>query len=126
MPKRQPADDHTIYCRPTATGRCPGSYRWAACRSSSGHRPKILSSAERIGRWPNSLPAAAGRRPLPDFYDMIQGRENPAMICRCQKVGIGEKSGGHRRIYKACDVPLTHGAQCLQYSETLWLPTFIN
>ena len=36
---------------------------------------------------------------------MVQGRENPAMICRCQKVGIGEKSGGHRRIYKACDVP---------------------
>ena len=88
MPKRQPADDRRIYCRPTATGRCPGSHRWGACRSSSGHRPKILSSAERIGRWPNSLPAAAGRRPLPDFYDMVQGRENPAMICRCQKVGI--------------------------------------
>ena len=107
MPKRRPADDHRIYCHLTATDRCPGRHRWGACRSSSGHRLKILSSAEWIGLWPNSLPAAAGRRPLHDFYDMVQGRENPAMICRCQKVGIGEKSCGHRRIYKACDVPFS-------------------
>ena len=105
MPKRRPADDRRIYCRPTATGRCPGGHRWAACRSSSGHRPKILSSAERIGRSPNSRPAVAGRRPLHDFYDMVQGRENPAMISRCQKVVIGEKSADHRRIYNPCDVP---------------------
>ena len=111
MPKRRPADDRRIYCRPTATGRCPGSHRWAACRSSSGHRPKILSSAERIGRSPNSRPAVAGRRPLHDFYDMVQGRENPAMICRCKKVGIGEKSADHRRIYNPCDVPLTNASE---------------
>ena len=37
---------------------------------------------------------------------MVQGRENPAMICRCQKVGIGEKSADHRRIYNPCDVPI--------------------
>ena len=107
MLKRRPADDRRISCHPTATDRCPGGHHWGACRSSSGHRPKILSSAEQIGQWPNSLPTAAGRRLLPDFYDMVQGRENPAMICRCQKVGIGEKSGSHRRIYKACDVPLS-------------------
>ena len=35
---------------------------------------------------------------------MVQGRENPPMTCRCQKVGIGEKSAGHRSIYKACDL----------------------
>ena len=106
MPKRRPANDHRIYCRPTATDRCPGNHRWGTCRSSSGHRPKILSYAERIRQWPNSLPAAAGRRPLHDFYDMVQGRENPAIICRCQKVGIGEKSSVHRGIYNPCDVPL--------------------
>ena len=109
MPKRRPADDRRIYCRPPATNRCPGSHRWGACRSSSGHRSKILSFAERIGRWPNSLPAVAGRRPLHDFCDMVQGRENPAMTCRCQKVGIGEKSWDRRTIYKACDVPLSWG-----------------
>ena len=49
-------------------------------------------------------PRGAGRRPLHDFYDMVQGRENPPMTCRCQKVGIGEKSTGHSVIYKACDV----------------------
>ena len=70
----------------------------------AGHRPEILSFAERIGRWPNSLPAAAGRRELLDFYDMVQGRENPPMTCRCQKVGIDEKFTGHRAIYKACDI----------------------
>ena len=84
MPKRRPADDRRIYCRPMATDICPGSHRWGACRSSSGHRPKILSSAERIGRI--GLPVAASRHPLHDVYDMVQGRENPAMICRCQKV----------------------------------------
>ena len=130
MPKRRPADDRGIYCRPPATDRCPGSHRWGACRSSSGHRPKILSFAERIGRWPNSLPAAAGRRPLHDFYDVVQGRENPAMTCQCQKVDIGEKSWDRRTIYKACDVPFstTCNDPILQKSsgwETLHLPMSI-
>ena len=62
-----------------------------------------------IGRSPNSHPAAAGRHPLPDLYDMVQGRENPAVICRCKKTGIGGKSGDHRTIYKACDVGLKFG-----------------
>ena len=97
----------------------PGSHHWAAYRSSSGHRPKILSSAERIGRSPNSRPAVAGRRPLHDFYDMVQGRENPAMICRCQKVGIGEKSGGHRRIYNPCDVPLRQHIKLITFYKSL-------
>ena len=66
-----------------------------------------MSSAEQIGRSPNSHLAAAGRRPLPDLYDLVQGRENPAVICRCQKTGIGGKSGDHRTIYKACDVAIT-------------------
>ena len=52
---------------------------------------------------------------------MVQGRENPAMICLCQKVGIGEKSGGHRRIYKACDVPLStkHYVHLNYYSDVV-------
>ena len=51
--------------------------------------------------------AVAGRHLLHHFYDMVQGRENPPMTCRCQKVGIGEKSAGHRSIYKACDVGIS-------------------
>ena len=27
------------------------------------------------------------------FYDPVQGRKNPAVICRCLKTGIGGKSG---------------------------------
>ena len=103
MTCRWPADDCRIYCHPTATGRWPGSHRRGACLSPSGHRPKIMSSAEQIGRSPNSHLAAAGRRPLPDLYDLVQGRENPAVICRCQKTGIGGKSADHRTILKACD-----------------------
>ena len=57
-----------------------------------------MSSAEQIGRSPNGHLAAAGRRPLPDLYDLVQGRENQAVICRCQKTGIGGKSADHRTI----------------------------
>ena len=71
-----------------------------------GHRPEILSFADRIGRWPNSLPAAFGRRPLHDFYDMVQGRENPAMTCRCQTGGISEKFSSHTRFIKLVTSPL--------------------
>ena len=112
MTCRWPAGDRRNYCRPTATGRRPGSHRRGACRSPSGHQPKIMSSAEKIGRSPNSHPAAAGRRPLPDLYDMVQGRKNPVMICRCQKTGIGGKSGDHRTIYKACDVGISGSYTC--------------
>ena len=107
MPKRRPADDRRIHCRPMATSRCPGITTGPPGDRRRGIGRKFLSSAERIGRSPNSRPAVAGIRPLHDFYDMVQGRENPAMICRCQKVGIGEKSAGHRRIYNPCDVPIT-------------------
>ena len=65
-----------------------------------------MSSAEQIGRSPNGHLAAAGRRPLPDLYDLVQGRENRAVICRCQKTGIGGKSADHRPILKACDAAL--------------------
>ena len=121
MPERRPADDRRIYWRPTVTGRCPASHRWTTGRSSLGHRPKILSSAEQIGRSPNSRPVVAGRRPLPDFYDMVQGRKNPAMICRCQKAGIGEKSGDHSGIYKACDVALKVHHLCHLSTVTLFI-----
>ena len=106
MPERQPADDLQMIVGFIVIRR-----------RLAKNRPKILSSAERITRSPNSHPAAAGRRPLPDLYDMVQGPENPAMICRCQKVGIAEKSGSHRRIYKACDVPFS----CLHMSVCVYL-----
>ena len=70
-----------------------------------------MSSAEQIGRSPNSHLAAAGRHPLPDLYDLVQGRENPAVICRCQKTGIGGKSADHRTIVKAYDVAFRWNAQ---------------
>ena len=106
MTCRWPGGDRMISCRPTATGRRPGSHRPGACRSPSGHRPKVMSPAEKIGRSPNSHPAVAGRRLCLTFYDMVQGLENPAMIRRCLKTGIGGKSADHRTIYKACDIGL--------------------
>ena len=109
MPERRSADDRRISWHPTATGRSPGSHRWTTGRSPSGHRPKFRSSAKWIGRPPSSRLAVAGRRLVLDFYDPVQGRKNPAMICRCLKTGIGGKSGDHRTISKACDVAITVG-----------------
>ena len=106
MTCRWPGGDRTISCRPTATGRRPGSHCPGACRSPSGHRPKVMSLAEEIGRSPNSHPAVAGRRLCLTFYDMVQGRENPAMIRRCLKTGIGGKSADHHTILKACDAAI--------------------
>ena len=54
----------------------------------------------------------AGRRPQPDLYDLVQGRENPAVICRCQKTEIGGKSADHRPILKACDAALSNHFPC--------------
>ena len=106
-PERRSSDDRRISWHPTATGRSPGSHRWTTCRWPSGHRPKFRSSAKWIGRPPSSRLAVAGRRPQPDLYDLVQGRENPAVICRCQKTGIGGKSADHRPILKACDAAFT-------------------
>ena len=106
MTCRWPGGDRTISCRPTATGRRPASHRPGACRSPSGHRPKVMSLAEEIGRSPNSHPAVAGRRVCLTFYDMVQGRENLAMIRRCLKTGIGGKSADHLPILKACDASI--------------------
>ena len=121
MPERRPADDRRISWHPTATGRCRGSHRWATGRSSSGHRLKFLSSAKWIGRSPDSHLAVAARRPVHDFYDMVQGRKNPAMICRCQKTGIGWKSGDHRTIYKACDVGIISAHRSLCTRKMIYL-----
>ena len=110
MPERRPADDRRIYCHLTATGRWPGSHCRGACRSLSGHRPKIMSSVEQIGRSPNSHLAAAGRRPLPDLYDLVQGRENPAVICWFQK------SADHRTILKACEAAVNINLHCTSTS----------
>ena len=106
MPEWWSSDDRRISWHPTATGRSPGSHRWTTCRSPSGHRLKFRSSAKWIGRLPSSHLAVAGRRLVLDFYDPVQGRKNPAMICRCLKTGIGGKSGDHRAILKACDAAL--------------------
>ena len=106
MPERRSSDDRRISWHPTATGRSPGSHCWTTCRSPSGHRPKFRSSAKWIGRPPSSRLAVAGRRLVLDFYDPVQSRKNPAIICRCLKTGIGGKSGDHRTILKACDAAI--------------------
>ena len=118
MPERRSSDDRRISWHPTATGRSPGSHRWTTCRWPSGHRPKFRSSAKWIGRPPSSRLAVASRRPQPDLYDLVQGRENPAVICRCQKTGIGGKSADHRPILKACDAALkSEATKCWTRSE---------
>ena len=115
MPEWRSADDRWISWHPTATGRSPGSHRWTTGRSPSGHRPKFRSSAKWIGRPPSSRLAVAVRRLVLDFYDPVQGRKNPPMICRCLKTGIGGKSGDHRTISKACDVGII-----LEFGQLQW------
>ena len=119
MPEWWSFDDRRISWHPTATGRSPGSHRWTTCQSPSGHRPKFWSSAKWIGRPPSSRLAVAGRRLVLDFYDLVQGRKNPAIICRCLKTGIGGKSGDHRTILKACDAAIRHGN--LRTSQLSWI-----
>ena len=123
MPERRSSDDRRISWHPTATGRSPGSHRWTTGRSPSGHRPKFWSSAKWIGRPPSSRLAVASRRLVLDFYDPVQGRKNPAMICRCLKTGIGGKSGDHRTILKACDAAMIEGMKPRLWQQT-W--TFKN
>ena len=82
-----------------------------------------MSSAEQIGRSPNGHLAAEGRRPLPDLYDLVQGRENPAVICRCQKTGNGGKSADHRAILKACDPALR---PCVPLMAFSCLPVYLK
>ena len=53
--------------RPAVIDRTSSGDRLESGRSPPGHRPKIWSLEDKIGRWPNSLPAAAVRRPLADF-----------------------------------------------------------
>ena len=118
MPERRSSDDHRISWHPTATGRSSGSHRWTTGRSPSGHRPKFRSSAKWIGRPPSSRLAVAGRRLVLHFYDPVQGRKNPAMICRCLKTGISGKSGDHCTILKACDAAFSWGIKVLMLMET--------
>ena len=110
MPKWWPADDCRIYCRPPATGRRPASHRWGACRSSSGHRRGIgrkfchLQSESGAGRTVSQRrPAGVRCFTFTTWFKVEKIHRWPADV----KVGIGEKSTGHRAIYKACDVGIT-------------------
>ena len=108
MPERRPADDlpmivgfivirRRLAGGPAVTAGVPADRRRDIGRKLCHLRNK--SGDRRTVTW---------RRPADvrclNFKDRVQGRENPAVICRCQKTGIGGKSGDHPTIYKACDV----------------------
>ena len=60
---------------------------------SSGNRPVAEQS-----------PGSGHQVPAGWLYDMVQGQENPAVSCRSRKIGIRQKSTGHRAIYVSWDV----------------------
>ena len=90
---RSPGDGRRI--EPGKTGRlqlssadhCPSARRWLA-----GDRWASAQSCSRSGESADDLPMSKNRHPAK----------------------IGEKSGGHRRIYKACDVALSVTIRCIQ------------
>ena len=64
-------------------------------RTSAGHRPKISSFAERIGRWPNSLPAAAIRQPLGDFTTLFKVKKIGRRATDLAKQASGKNLSGN-------------------------------
>ena len=100
MPKRRPADD-----LPMIVGFIVVRWRPAGAPAVIAGPP--ADRRRNIGRkFCHLLSKSGGHRTVARRWpsDMVQGRENPTMIWRSQKVGIGEKSTGHRRIYNPCDV----------------------
>ena len=78
--------------------RSPPGLRTIVTGTPAWHWPKILSFPDRISRWLNSLPAAAGQATAGWLYDIVQGQENWPMSYRSRKIGIRQKSSGHRWI----------------------------
>ena len=88
---------------PPVIARAPADHRRGTAGASAGNFVNSRANRPVAARSPN------GGRPTSAawFYNLLQGRENRRMTCRCRKIGIGEKSAGHRPIYKACDVGLS-------------------
>ena len=63
------------------------------------------ASAENLvifrGNWPvaEQSPGGGCQAPASWLYDMVEGQENLPMSCRSRKIGIRQKSTGHRAIY---------------------------
>ena len=87
---------------PTVTTEPPDDRR----RDTGGASAEnlVISSGNR----PVAEQSSGGSRQAPAgwLYDMVQGQENPAVSCRSRKIGIRQKSTGHRAIYVSWDVGL--------------------
>ena len=89
--RRRPAGAPPVTTRPPADCRRGIAWKFCHLQSESGGRRTVA------WRWPADVRCLT-------FTTWFKVEKNPAMICRCQKTGIGEKSGDHSRIYKACEV----------------------
>ena len=80
---------------PTVTTGAPVDRRRDTGGASAGNF--VISRANRPVA--EQSPSGGRQAPAAWLYDMVQGRENPPMTCRFRKIGIRQKSAGHRSIY---------------------------
>ena len=114
--------------KPKRTRRWQHAHQTVTCRwsqdslSSAGNRQEPQRSPLNLltivgGAPAENLVISRGNRPVAEqspgsgrqapagwLYDMVQGQENPAVSCRSRKIGIRQKSTGHRVIYVSWDV----------------------
>ena len=124
LTKRWPADDRRIHCRPPAIDRSPSGHRWVSWWSSAGNRWGIgRKFGHSRGNRPVAEQSPVGGRQAPAgwLYDMVEGQVNRPMSCRSRKIGIRQKSTGHRVIYVFWDVGFTQ-VNCSS-CESMYSPT---
>ena len=61
-------------------------------------------------------PCGGHQAPAAWLYDIVQGQKNRPMSCRCRKIGIQQKSGGHCSIYVVLGRRLNLGSIFIQKS----------
>ena len=79
---------------------------------SSGNRPVTEQS-----------PSGGRQAPAGLLYSMVQGQENPTVSCRSRKIGIQQKSTGHRAIYVPWDIGFRVKLslkECLSIRTVMW------
>ena len=102
LTKRWPADDRRIHCRPPAIDRSPNGHRWTSWRSSAGHRRGTCRKFGHLQRKSTGGRTVSRRRPSGACWLTLRHgsrSRKSGMSCRSRKIGIRQKSTGHRAIY---------------------------
>ena len=104
--RRWPHDHQKVTCRWLQDSLSSGGDRQEPQRSPLSLLTIVGgASAENLdisrGNRPVAEQSPGGSRQAPAgwLYDMVEGQENRPMSCRSQKIGIRQKSTGHRAIY---------------------------